>query len=368
MAFYKDFRNSYYYPVGHEKPGEAGWIAKHLLDLRAQLRTEIKANRTPNSLIIGSWNTKHFDGGRPRLPESFHYIAEIIDHFDICALQEVKNIWAVERLSRLLGPNWDFFINDSSKVGRGNNERMAYLYNTNKVQFRNLIGELMFDQRDLTGDEPVSRAPFFASFQAGWFKFTLCGAHIASKDEAGRPSRAEEIKLITEELADRAKVEDQVYIFLGDMNTDDREHPAYKAIEENGFSVPKFPPTNSTGEKYFDLIAFAGPENISNRLAHGAINYYNSVFTDTEKDDYEPLSKVMKGRPSSENSNYWKFHRDSYTAIKNGDLGEGYADWDSEYSSWRTNEMSDHLPVWIELLTDYSDSYLEQFITDAGEV
>lgn len=362
MAFYKDLRNTDRYPRGNSKPGQAGWVAQHLKALRLQLHEEIEKDRRPNSLIIGSWNIKHFDGGRPRLPESFHYIAEIIDHFDICALQEVKNIWAVERLSNLLGPNWKYFINDSSKVGRGNNERMAYLYNTNKVRFQNLIGELMFDQRDLTGDEPISRAPFFASFQAGWFRFTLCGAHIASKDEAGRPSRAEELHLITEELAKRAKSEDQVYVFLGDMNTDDRDHPAYKAIEKNDFSIPDFPPSNSTGKKYFDLIAFAGPEDVSRRLRNGTFNYFNSVFKDDEKSNYEPLSKAMKGRPSTENKNYWQFHEDSYEAIRNGTTGDGYANWNSEYSSWRTNEMSDHLPVWIELETDYSDDYLDNFI------
>lgn len=359
MAFYKSLKNTYRYPAGNQEPGQAGWIASHLKSLRKQLNAEIREKRNPDSLIIGSWNIKHFDGGRPRLPESFHYIAEIIDHFDICALQEVKNVWAVERISKLLGPNWDYFINDSSDVGRGNSERMAYLYNKNKVWFRNLIGELAFDQRDLTGGEPVSRMPFFASFQAGWFRFTLCSAHIASKDEAGRPSRAEEIGLISKELSKRAKAEDEVYIFLGDMNTDDRDHPAFKALGENGFSVPDFGPTNSTGKKYFDLIAFAGPEDVSNRLNHGVIKFHQSVFTDNEKDKYESLSKAMKDRNSSEYKDYWQFHSDSYTAIENETLGEGYADWNTEYSKWRTNEMSDHLPVWIELETDYSDDYLD---------
>ena len=362
MAFYKDLKKAYWYPKGSTRPGQAGWIAQHLKTLRDQLHAEIERDRDPNSLIIGSWNIKHFDGGRPRLPESFHYIAEIIDHFDICALQEVKNIWAIERLSQLLGPNWRYFINDSSDVGRGNNERMAYLYNTNKVWFRNLIGELMFDQRDLAGNEPISRAPLFASFQAGWFRFTLCSAHIASKDAKDKPSRADEIKMITKELAKRAKNENEVYVFLGDMNTDDREHPAYKAIEANRFSVPEFPPSNSTGEKYFDLIAFAGPENVSNRLRHNVFDYFESVFTDAEKTDYEPLSKVMKERKTSEFSDYWQFHRDSYAAIENNNLGDGYANWNSHYSRWRTDEMSDHLPVWIELKTDYSDEYLDRFI------
>ena len=40
------------------------------------------------------------------------------------------------------------------------------------------------------------------------------------------------------------------------------------------------------------------------------------------------------------------------------DVGEAYSDWAREYSSWRTHEMSDHLPIWIELKVDYSNEYL----------
>jgi len=70
----------------------------------------------------------------------------------------------------------------------------------------------------------------------------------------------------------------------------------------------------------------------------------------------------MKGRPPSDNLDYWQFHKDSYAAIAAGTAGDGYADWSRSYSGGRTNEMSDHLPVWIELQTDYSDKYLERFI------
>jgi hypothetical protein len=128
VAFYQSLRSENRYPRGRDKPGQAGWIADRLLRLRALLNGKITSKRRPNSLIIGSWNIRHFDGGRPRLPESFHYIAEIIDHFDICAIQEVKNIESMERLQHLLGPNWDYFINDSSGAGRGNHERMAFKF------------------------------------------------------------------------------------------------------------------------------------------------------------------------------------------------------------------------------------------------
>ena len=40
---------------------------------------------------------------------------------------------------------------------------------------------------------------------------------------------------------------------------------------------------------------------------------------------------------------------------------EAYANWDRSYKGWTTYEMSDHLPIWIELEVDYSDDYLRRF-------
>ena len=38
------------------------------------------------------------------------------------------------------------------------------------------------------------------------------------------------------------------------------------------------------------------------------------------------------------------------------------SDWDDAYERFFMSfEMSDHLPIWVEIETDYSDNYLEQF-------
>ena len=161
------------FPAGKGAPGQAGWISSHLLDLREQLYEEIGKDRNPRGLIIGTWNIKHFDGGSPRLEESFYYIAEIVSNFDICTIQEAKSVEAVKRLTRLLGPNWEFFVNDSPGGGRGNHERVAFVYNTDRVFFRALIGELVLPDGDEINGRQFARSPFFAAFQAGWFKFTL---------------------------------------------------------------------------------------------------------------------------------------------------------------------------------------------------
>lgn len=338
MAFYQSIKNNQnLYPRGTEQPGQSGWIAQRLLRLRAMLNGNITAKRLPNSLIIGSWNIRHFDGGRERLPESFHYIAEIIDHFDICAIQEVKNIDAVERLQRLLGPNWDYFVNDSSGKGRGNHERMAFFYNKNKVRFRNLIGELVLPKGALPGDEQIGRTPFFAAFQAGWFKFTLCSAHIVFTEEEGRPLREDEIAVIAKELKKRAKNTDEAHIFLGDMNIETRDDPGMKALLDHGYLVPDLGPTSLTGTKHYDQIAFTGPANETQMRESGVIQWQEAVFTEDEVADYEEIAIQIR--------------------TGNG-AGQPYSDWQKEFKSWRTHEMSDHLPVWIEIETDYSNEYL----------
>lgn len=337
MAFYQSLKDRNKYPPGRGAPGQSGWIADRLLRLRALLNGDITSKRQPNSLIIGSWNIRHFDGGRKRMDESFHYIAEIIDHFDICAIQEVKDIEAMEKLMRLLGRNWHYFINDSSGTGRGNHERMAFVYNRNRVFFRNLIGELVLPKGALPGDEQVGRTPFFAAFQAGWFRFTLCSAHIVFKEEDGRPLREDEIRVVAKELGKRADDTGEVHIFLGDMNIDNREDAGMLALTENKFLVPDLGPTSLTGTKHYDQIAFSGQGKSTRMLNKGVINWQEAVFTEQETASYEQIAMDIREAPKT---------------------GQPYSNWASEYRSWRTHEMSDHLPIWIELEVDYSNTYL----------
>ncbi len=127
MPFYHDLKD---YGADPIYPGKADWIARRLLTLRYDLAQAITKDRNPNSLIIGSWNIRAFDGGMPRLDESFHYIAEIIAAFDICAIQELRDrLEPLKRLMRLLGPDWDYFVTDVGDHEGSNYERMGFVYN-----------------------------------------------------------------------------------------------------------------------------------------------------------------------------------------------------------------------------------------------
>ncbi len=316
---------AFYHPL-KDYPGEKQrWIATRLLALRADLAAQITDNRRSGSLIIGSWNIRAFDGGRYRLDESYHYIAEIIDKFDICAVQEVKaDLGPLRRLVKLLGPSWDYFVSDVTGGAAGNTERMAYLYNKDKVRFRNLIGELVIPKQS------IARTPYFASFQAHWFRFTLCSAHITfGADEL----RQLEISAIAKTLVKRSKQEDEVYVFLGDMNIDTPESNTMLALTKNGMTTPLFGKTNTAKvAKHYDQMAFTSEGVNTDLLRHGTFDWRSAVFRDADLDHYESVAIEQRGK--------------------------AFSNWARSYASWCTFEMSDHLPIWIEIKVDYSDRYL----------
>lgn len=364
MPFYQDLEN-YKAAADPVYPGKHKWIAERLLALRYDLHQAIITKRRPESLIIGSWNIRAFDGGLPRLPESLHYIAEIIATFDICALQELRpNLEPIRRLKTLLGPNWDYFLTDVSDHEGGNSERMAFFFNTNKVFFRNLIGEIVISRKALPTAHQIARTPFFAAFQAGWFRFTLCSSHIIYGDD--HAARAAEIRAITDALVKRAQKEDQVFVFLGDMNIENADDPIMAALRESKMELAPVRPSSLDGKHPYDQIAFTvkGASTRKTRLLRsGTFDWRNAVYGPAQPVDPKapPDPPGVIRRSDAENIAHYG---PIVTAHRLAHGKEAYADFAKSHRGWITYEMSDHLPVWVELETDYSDDYLAQFITE----
>ena len=351
MVFYRDLRNRRLF----SEP-EADWVSRRLLDLRAQLREpapEGVPRRTREaSVIIGTWNLRDFDNNKfrhgPRRRESLLYIAEIISAFDVCALQEVSDdLEPLRQVVRLLGPDWDFIATDVTIGALGNRERMAFVYDTSKVSFRNIAGEIVLPKHALLPDEQqFARTPFLVSFQAGWFKFSLCTVHIyfgsnSSKSE-GYQRRVQEIEFIAEEMAKRADREDENYILLGDFNIKNTMDETMQALTKAGFLLPpELFPSNILGTKYYDQIAFRTRKDEVTFLSAGAFNFTDTLFKREHYDHYAPILPAR--------------HRDLKHDGSPKDTGK---DKDYFHKRWMTWQMSDHLPLWVELAIDFSDEHL----------
>lgn len=444
--------------------------AQKIKALGAALKAHIDAAPLPEtmerpsamsrSVRIATWNLREFDSSSYgyRSQESKAYIAEILSHFDLIALQEIRrDLNALDDVKRLLGPNWDYIATDVTEGASGNKERMAFLFNRDKVWFRNVAGELTLPRgRKVTdpfgdrfkveggaqlnlppgqrltspkglktdtlasgrtkvkedveiplpegtkillppdasirfpknarvpitpdngidiqatatptlpeaaeivlppnslpgGSQQFARTPFFASFQAGWLKINLATVHIYyGTGAAGIQRRKEEIRRLTALLADRAKSDndsdaDAYFIALGDFNIVRPDHDTMKALQTNEFMIPEplqnVPGSNVRQNKFYDQIAlWTGKSSRRNTYTQilpyraGVFDFFDIVYRTDEENTYRPFM----GKPASEN------------------------DYDS-YATWRTHQMSDHLPMWVELPIDFGKEYLEQVETE----
>jgi hypothetical protein len=193
-----------------------------------------------------------------------------------------------------------------------------------------------------------ARTPYIVSFQAGWLKINLCTVHIYfgdNEDPKLLKQRQDEIAALSKALGKRAEqdLKDDpesrtMSGLLGDFNILSARHETMEALESNGFVVPEalkaIPGTNVAKDKAYDQIAFWKPDLARghirlNVLGAGVFDYYEHVYRQGDRAAYMP----------------------------NGT--------DRKYKDWRTYKMSDHLPMWIELRTDFGDEYLEA-LTEAG--
>lgn len=339
----------------------------NLIKLRAQLAGEIPARSIRNSLLLATWNIRDFGSSKlnpsPRLTESLYYIAEIITAFDLVALQEVnENMSEFYRLMDILGPSWKFIATDVA----GNNERMVFVYDTNKVQFLNIAGEIVLDKKALVaGGEQFNRTPYLVKFQTGWLKFNLCTVHLYYGDTGGPgfKRRVEEIDRIAGFLANRSKKErernqEENYVLLGDMNIVSAEDETMKALRKHKFllpadlakgNIPTLGGSNMNRDKFYDQIAVLRREGEmelgKSEKNAGVFNYYDSLFTEGESEEYFKLA-TNNDKTNKGGTPIWgkdeAGHRTYFT------------------KSWRTWQMSDHLPLWVELEIDFTERYLNR--------
>lgn len=472
-------------------------IARNLLRLKEALREHlgiedlskgleelITVRDSEQFLRLATWNIREFDSPKygKRLDESIYYIAEIISHFDLVAVQEVReDREALEEVMTLLGPAWEYISTDVTEGAPGNRERMVFIYNLHKVRFKYVAGEVILPKDNLdqmvrfkqevrielpedkplilredvrtykrlgkekldeevrmrvpedsklvlpsgaslimprgteisrTADNQVfvpgengykdilltlpnkviesedlnfARSPFLVSFQAGWLELNLCTVHIYyGTGELGMRRRKAEIFRLTDFLGDRAQSEydnnaSSFFIVLGDFNIVDREHETMKALTRHGFTVPpelqRLPGSNVEKDAYYDQIAYwANPQEDDrpsrsvvkvHALRANVFDFFESVFRyfdNPDEDGPEPEQVDLQEYID----NVSEFRRIITETLEKRAKSEGRAltaeeereEKRKKFREWRTYQMSDHLPMWVELRIDFGDDYL----------
>ncbi len=340
-----------YYPIRYMDDAAAQTrIIDRLLALREKLAAEIEPHRKPGSLLLATWNIREFGREKPkhgrRLPEALHYMAEIISRFHLVAVQEVnRDLTEFNALLKLLGPDWDAILTDITEGTGGNEERMAFLFDKRFVRFRNIAGEIVLPtgvrvtDKDGEADElQFARTPFMVAFQADWWKFNLCTVHIYYGKDSGAKlqRRIDEIEEVAKFFKKRQQKETGDYVLLGDFNIVSPEHETMLALKKHGFRVPENlqkEKTNLKGDKHYDQIAFKPQKKMVEVGASGVFDFDEAVFRPEDRDVYVPFMEKAAGKEGGALTRY--------------------------YNTWRTFQMSDHLPMWTELKVDFTEDYLE---------
>jgi hypothetical protein len=166
----------YLFDPAHERDRRT---AQGLLRLREKLAQELPPRTISDTLMLATWNIREFDSSKfgERTRESLSYIAEIISQFDLVAVQEVNaDLEALKKVQKMLGDWWRFLVTDVTAGKKGNQERMAFLFDARKVKFGGLAGEIVIPPEK--GAAQLARTPFICGFETGWLNFMLCTVHI----------------------------------------------------------------------------------------------------------------------------------------------------------------------------------------------
>ena len=282
--------------------------------------------RGKGRLLVATWNVANL-GVQDQLDTDYALIAEIVNWFDLIAVQEVNDdLRGIEAIHSKLPARYDLLFSDAS----GNQERQAFLYDTRKVKRLREVGRLSIPPNQLsaiklpgtqTAFPGFDRGPYLASFSCGAFRFSLLNVHLyyGSADPPDVDRRVLETFAVAW-WADRKHRDARSYVPevvpLGDFNLPKQEpgDPIYDALCTRGLHVPAH--TSQIGsaiasDSYYDQIAFF-PGATGDRFT-GASNVFDfdgALFQD-----------LWQQRPGSPFLSYVRYH------------------------------MSDHRPLWAEFHT-----------------
>ena len=109
-----------------------------------------------------------------------------------------------------------------------------------------------------------------------------------------------------------------------------------EAFDNAGFIIPEGIKTKRSNvakvKRHYDQIALKiNKDRFGFTGRSGVFDFYKTVFREDEVDQY----------------------KEHFNALEVKDLYRYYKTY------WRTYQMSDHLPIWVELQIGYADEYLE---------
>ena len=195
-------------------------------DLEVSQNT-ITSDGEQSELKLAAWNIRIMSDNS-RTDAELEAIARTLVDYDFIAIVELRDEVVLKRTQRILsqmGKAYQYQL--SPAVGRGVKERYAFLYREDLVDVVEQ-GELYPDAAD--GIDNFSRDPYWATFRAGEFDFSVIAVHVIWGDTVG-PRKAEVRALadVYRYVQEANGVEEDV-LLVGDFNRNPNDAEAYSPI------------------------------------------------------------------------------------------------------------------------------------------
>ncbi|QRM54890.1 endonuclease/exonuclease/phosphatase family protein [Sinorhizobium sp. BG8] len=303
-------------------------IAEGLKTLKQRIEAaNIPPSKIDETINIATWNIREL-GKKRRSEAAIHYIAEIIGQFDLVSIVELRdNLGDLQRILPILGPYWDIIYSDAILDDGGNRERICYVFDQRAVTFNGLAAEASTPRtkrgREYLSDINWWRPPYIASFKSGNFDFCSLTTHVRWGDsEEGRLVEIQALADWLEAKIGEPNCEDKDIIVMGDFNIPSRTSPLFAAITSKGLVLPsalakdEFGSNLARDKRYDQILHFARyGENFAR--SGGVLDFYKS--------DHKPLFPDLT-------------------------------------KTQFTYQLSDHLPLWLQINTDIDGLMLDQLI------
>lgn len=246
-------------------------IAVEIDRLRTHKQVRAIPPRTTDTVLVATWNIANL-GAQARRDQHRSLIAEVINWFDLIAIQECReNFGDLFDLQQKLPPSYRILMSDAS----GNNERLAYLYDDNKLTALEEIGEIAFPPSrygsiKLPGIKQkfngFDRTPYLASFAVGATSIIFVNVHLyfGNKSPKSMARRSLETLAVAKWSHLRSKSQHSFtreLVALGDFNMPKTapSDPIFKALTRYGLELPEHSTqiaSSIASDAQYDQIAF----------------------------------------------------------------------------------------------------------------
>jgi endonuclease/exonuclease/phosphatase family metal-dependent hydrolase len=285
------------------------WFAIQLLICRSVYgQTADIPARTQDNIIVASYNIQWLG----QSTHDYQKLAEVIQHFDVCGILEVRKESAIAELTAALETktqtDWGYVFGIRTHNPSGNyHESYGAVWRKDRVELGDGIVSIIWDKK-----EAFRNDPFMVSFKRDNFDFTLMLNHTRwTNDDDG--TREGEVAMLAEQILwMKDFLPEQDFILAGDFNYAGDAEPMKSMAEFANLTQLDPPDQKSTFKKDYSgyassydhmyISADDTPEYIPNSckildatmIVFGDDSKANMKLSKKELSDHLPIYAVFK--------------------------------------------------------------------------